>query len=1100
MDLETKYVKLDQHEHVLARPNMYIGSVEPDVYDTWVCAGEDITKQTVSVIPGLYKIYDEILVNAIDHVSRLKLQQATHQVRNIKIDIDQASGEVSIFNDGDGIEVELHKLHNVYIPELIFGYLLTSTNYDDAEEKTIGGQNGIGAKACNIFSQRFTLETVDAVRKKVYTQTWSNNMKDKTKPVIRACSKKPYTRITFLPDYTRFGLRNGLTDDMYALFVKRALDVCALTDADVNVYVNGVKVESKNFEKYTNLYDITTARVYDKVSERWEVIATASPNDVFEQVSFVNGVSTIRGGKHVDHIANQVCAALATYMNKKRGSKDAEIKQQHIKNNLMLFVKATIVNPVFDSQTKEFLTTPATKFGSKPEISDKFIEKLARTEVAERAIMHADAGTQKALKRTDGKKQSKIKGIPKLDDAHFAGTPKSDKCCLILTEGDSARATAIAGLAEVNRDYYGVYPLRGKLMNVKDVSASKLLENEEIQAIKKIMGLESGKVYGSLKELRYGRIVIMTDADEDGKHIKGLIMNLFHTLWPSLIDKGLLTSLLTPIIKVTSPDGKRALQFYNISDFEAWKHGNNNIGKWTIKYYKGLGTSSEAEAKTYFKNMKLAEYEIQDAGCTDALDLAFNKKRADDRKAWLKQSAGTVHYGDGVTVLSFKDFINKELVHFSVYDVKRSIPSVVDGLKPSQRKILYCCFKRNLVNETKVAQLSGYVSEHAAYHHGEASLQAAIINMAQDFVGSNNINLLLPNGMFGTRMSGKDASAPRYIFTALNPVTLNIFRTEDVNLLNYLDDDGYSVEPEFYVPVIPMVLVNGALGIGTGYSTSIPSYNPVDIINTVRDMIRSNGRCATLLVPWYRNFKGTVVADGTAFTCHGCYRITSDTTATITELPVGVWTDDYKEMLEKMVESSSLAEYRSTSTIHDVHIELKFKGAINRATFEKDFKLVTRILTSNMHLFNERGAITKYDSIQDIFEDFYRTRHRFYVKRKAATMAVLERDKKDADDKRRFIQLVINKTIPLLGMDTQAVEKTLDELKFERRDDGTFAHLLNMPIQSLTADRALALQKHAHALQTKLTQCADTSVEQLWLHDLTVLQGSLQNAAGIKTS
>ena len=199
----------------------------------------------------------------------------------------------------------------------------------------------------------------------------------------------------------------------------------------------------------------------------------------------------------------------------------------------------------------------------------------------------------------------------------------------------------------------------------------------------------------------------------------------------------------------------------------------------------------------------------------DMLDMAFSKKKANQRKEWLNSFTDGVHVDHNLSQVSYSDFVNKELILFSMADNARSIPSAVDGLKPSQRKVLFCCFKRKLTKEIKVAQLAGYVSEHAAYHHGEDSLHGTIINMAQDYCGSNNTNLLVPSGQFGTRLlGGKDAASPRYIFTRLDPLARLIFRESDESLTDNLDDDGLSIEPAYYVPVIPLVLVNGSDGIG----------------------------------------------------------------------------------------------------------------------------------------------------------------------------------------------------------------------------------------------------------------------------------------------
>ena len=826
--MASKYVKLDQREHVLTRPGMYIGSIETDPCDTWTFSEDEqrMVKKRINYIPGLFKVFDEILVNAVDHAVRLKSKlpsEVGHYVKNIKVIIHEDTGVIEVENDGDGIEVMKHPEHNIYIPELIFGNMLTSTNYDDTEEKIIGGQNGIGAKACNVFSEFFEIETVDATRKKHYIQRFENNMSSTLEPTIIKYTKKPFTTIRFKPDFKRFGMyvNDDTYKDMIQVMQKRVYDICAVTDKDVTVWLNNKKLEFKTFEKYVDMYigdKKDHVRVHEVVNDRWEVVASYNDFNGFEQISFVNGIWTLRGGKHVDYIANQITKKLIDLIGKRRKDVANHLKPQAVKDNLILFVKSTIVNPTFDSQSKETLTTPSSKFGSKAEISDKFIDKLYKTGIVEKLVEISAIQGNADLKKTDGKKRDTIRGIHKLDDANWAGTAKSQECTLILTEGDSAKTMVIAGLSKLGRDQYGVFPLRGKLMNVKDLTLKRILENEEINNLKKILGLESGKEYKSLADLRYGKIMILTDQDVDGSHIKGLLFNMFHTLWPSLLkDHNFITSMLTPIVKASARNNQ-VLSFYNLTDFENWRKDHSE-GNWHIKYYKGLGTSTEEEAIQYFTDMKAVDYIYSGQPSDDKIELAFNKKKADDRKQWLsaydKQS--TLDYKD--PQVSYEAFVDKDLIHFSNYDLERSIPSLCDGFKVSQRKILFSCFKKNLVDkEIRVAQLAAYVSENAAYHHGEASLQGAITSMAQEFVGSNNINLLLPNGQFGSRVGGgKDASQPRYIHTVLNPLTLKVFRKEDLSILKYLDEVDGNV-----LLLLKFKLLNYQLG--SGLRTSRPCW------------------------------------------------------------------------------------------------------------------------------------------------------------------------------------------------------------------------------------------------------------------------------------
>ena len=361
-----------------------------------------------------------------------------------------------------------------------------------------------------------------------------------------------------------------------------------------------------------------------------------------------------------------------------------------------------------------------------------------------------------------------------------------------------------------------------------------------------------------------------------------------------------------------------------VPEYEAWKDAiGSNASKFSVKYYKGLGTSTAAEARDYFSDLAThqLDFDLLREGDGDLVDMAFSKKRVEDRKTWLRSLEPGAFVDYGVDALAYKDFVHKELSLFSVADNQRSIPCVVDGLKPSQRKVLFACFKRKLKREIKVAQLAGYVSEHSAYHHGEASLTGTIVGMAQDFVGSNNVNLLAPCGQFGTRiMGGKDAAFSRYIFTKLEAVARKVFHPDDDAVLKYLDDDGQSIEPNYYVPVLPLALCNGADGIGTGWATSVPNYDPKQLIAVLRRMIAHAGddvdcdetsllaTCAAEdvgadgLAPSYRGFKGDVILKKAgSYQALGRVERLDDTKVLIDELPLRKWTHDYKQWLEQQI-------------------------------------------------------------------------------------------------------------------------------------------------------------------------------------------------------
>ena len=1131
--VEGKYKKYELLEHIQSLPDTYIGSTEFTKIKTYIYDDTDkkMVEKEITYIPGLLKIFDEVVVNAIDHSMRLKSEKKENikHVKNIKITIDKTSGKISIFNDGNGIDIHKHSEYNdIWIPELIFGELLTSTNYDKTQEKTWGGKNGFGAKLTNIFSKEFIIETIDHYTKKSYTQTFTNNMKERSKPQIKTSQKQPYTQITFLPDYERFGLKNGITEDIYNLFKRRIIDACATSNKDVSVYFNNEKLMIKDFEKYAELFINKSEQPlsYEVCNDRWEIVATLSKTGIHEQISFVNGINTIRGGRHVDYVSQNIIKRLVDLVQQK---KKKTVKSQHIKDNLIIFVKSIIVNPSFDSQSKETLTTQVSKFGSKCEVSDKFIDKLYKSGIVDKALSLTEFHDQKKLVKTDGKKTNKII-IPKLDDANFAGTKNSAECTLILTEGDSAKTMAISGLSVIGRDKYGVFPLRGKMMNVKDASIQKISDNAEITALKKILGLEQNKKYTDISNLRYGSIMIMTDQDHDGSHIKGLLFNIFQSLWNSLYQiDGFLTSMLTPIIKVTNKSD--VISFYNMSDYEKWSETDSaKRGNWKIKYYKGLGTSSDQEAKEYFKNMKKITYKYNE-NSDKKIDLAFNKKRADDRKLWLQNYDKNNVLDYTKNIVEYDTFINKEFIHYSNRDLERSINHICDGLKESTRKILFACIKRKLyTNEIKVAQLAGNVSEVTAYHHGENSLQQAIVGLAQIYVGTNNINILFPSGQFGSRIQGgNDSSSPRYIYTLLSQMTKLIFREDDSCVLNYLQEDGLTIEPEFYIPIIPMILVNGGIGIGTGFSTNIPQFNPEDIINSCINIcnaisvskININNESDinniyTIIdntdieeyIPYYLGFTGKIQKnDKQQFESKGIYEWIDDSSVIITELPLGIWTEDYKEYLESIITSNqfNLKSFESHYTAKNVKFILHFspgsRTLLNNQKFETNFKLVStkNLSINNMHLYSNKGAIKKYIDTKSIVKEWAKVRIEKYYHRKSIQVKKLEKDYNILSAKIRFIIDVIDGKIKIMNIKLNLLADRLVELNYpkiniiDNIDDNDnelikgYNYLIKMPISQLTMDRKIILEQEVENLKSKMDKLKSTNIENIWLNELNEL-------------
>ena len=471
--LSQQYQQKTDKEHILDNPDTYIGSVENVDANTWVYndSTNRIEWKEIEYIPGLYKLFDEGIVNCRDHVIRMIQSNNLEKkfVSYIETQIEE-NGTITMTNDGNGIDIAKHPEYNVWIPEMVFGHLRTSTNYNKNEKRIVGGKNGFGFKLVLIWSTYGKIETVDHIRGLKYVQEFHNNLDTIDPPTItKFTSSKPYTKVIFKPDYHRFGIQ-GLTPDMVSLLKKRVYDIGAVTDHSIKkikISYNNTLIPVKNFQQYIDLYigaKDKSKRIYEHPDERWEYAVAMSPTHEYMQVSFVNGICTFKGGKHVDYITNQIVRKLCDYIEKK---KKVKVNSNSIKEQLLLFLRCDIENPSFDSQTKDYMNTPHAKFGSSCTVSDAFIEKIAKMGVMETACSLTEAKENKMAKKTDGSKTKNVRGIQNFIDANYGGTVHSKDCVLILCEGLSALSGIVSGLSSDDRNTIGIYPLKGKLLNTR---------------------------------------------------------------------------------------------------------------------------------------------------------------------------------------------------------------------------------------------------------------------------------------------------------------------------------------------------------------------------------------------------------------------------------------------------------------------------------------------------------------------------------------------------------------------------------------------------------------------------------------------------------
>lgn len=608
----SQYKKLSEVEHVLARPGMYLGSVNSTTQLSWILEQGRMIERDMKFTPALLKMFDEIVSNSVDEHLR------SGNVSVIRVNLYPMTGEIVIKDDG-GIPVKKHPEYDSYIPEMIFSEFRTGSNFGD-EDRTTAGLNGLGSKLTSVFSKEFKVDTSDG--KNRFVQVFRDNLSQRGKAVIQPSTDKG-TTISFTPDYER--LQCELDEGTMQKIERRVYDIAGC-NPKIKVYFNDQLLKLAKFDDYVALFsDLFVVDSQDK----FEVALAACPNSEFKQVSFVNGVDTFNGGTHIDYVANQITLKVREFIKKKH---KVDVKPNIIKQQMFLFVKCSINAPMFTSQTKEFMSSEVRNYGSSYSPSDKFIKKVLESDVVQKVLDWVEGEKHRAelaeLRNLNKVTQTTnfLKRITKFDDA----TSKDrSQCAIYFTEGDSAKNTIMSAR---NASIHGAFPMRGKLLNVRDVDVKKLAASEEFQNIMAIIGLKIGQKVESLTDLRFPKIIQLTDADADGSHIAGLFFNMMHQFWPELFTLGAIYRMNTPLIIATV--GKVTHEFFNVASYTDWAL---TAPKHKHKFYKGLGGYDTKDFKRFLDNDQkyLVQITIEDDEDVKALDIAFDKKMADQRKIWL---------------------------------------------------------------------------------------------------------------------------------------------------------------------------------------------------------------------------------------------------------------------------------------------------------------------------------------------------------------------------------------------------------------------------------------------------------------------------------
>lgn len=1146
---ESDYSSLSDIDHVYEKAGMYIGSDTNLARDDWLLDLETMKMKyrEIEFVPACERIYIEILGNAVDHCN--KSLRAGCPIGPITIILNKKS--VSIKNIGLPIPIELKSGTKMYIPEYIFGNLRTSTHYTETSSQSIG-INGVGGKVANIFSTRFEVIVENAIMKKRYVQVWENNMKVCNKPdITKFDGVESSVTVNYFLEFKRFGLKE-YTPEAFELFARHAADVSFT--GKLNVIFNDHEFNYSDIKEYSRLYygDAVNKSIVhyqypnkkSKVADL-ELIVIDTP-DQGSHVSFVNCILTKNGGVHLNAAYKAVCEPIINMINENIMKKmlklgyDQKEKKSHtinlndVKPHISILLSCKVVDPDFDSQSKNFLNKPAPKIT----IKNDTLQPVFDWNLVKRLYMTLDAKQMTNLSKTDGKMgwhvDVDIKGFRDADNAGEKN--KALDCTLCLTEGQSGAGYVNYYIATFpnGSSNYGVLPLRGKCLNTTNAEDKQINKNKEIIALKAVLGLKEGVDYTipeNFNKLRYGKVMICTDSDVDGKHITGLIINILYCRFPSLLHiPGFLIYKRTPILRMTK--NKKVIKFYTQREYDVWYKKQITAGTekgWSDKYFKGLGTSTRNDVIDDKLDEKLVTFVFDGSEAEDAISLAFRSDRRDDRKKWIMEWVER-HDVDSLTQMPISLFIRYEMIKFSQLDNKRSIPKHMDGFKESHRKIMAGSHKAFHIGpldkkyeEYNVCDLDSYCKKKMVYHHGNDILSHVLIGMARNYIGSNNIPLFKDIGQFGTRLeNGADASAPRYLNTYPASLLPYIFVQDDHDLLTPMIDEGKPIEPKYFLPIIPNILVNGSKGIGTGFSTFVPCHNPVDIISWLK--LRLTGKVDLPTInPWYRGFTGHItiidrrkkkdknddislvnidvdleseeISDGfedepeyeytlnkknplLSFVVTGLYT-TTNKSIIITELPIGMSPDQYKKKLEKLLEEKKIKKYHDRCDVDKIEFEIK--GFKLNPSYQSLF-IRKRYSLSNMVLLDENDKPIKYNTANDIIETFYNNRLPYYELRKKTKLDKYQHELDKLNNKIKFVNAIANKELIYQNVPKNMVYEKLTELGIPH------AIFDNAKIPDLCKEDVSDLTGKVSNLTKEYQKLSKTSVADLWLTDLKAFE------------
>ena len=1138
-----------ESKRALHRSSIYIGSSKSEIRKVHVISRDEENNYTARIVTtnlpeGIERVYLETLVNACDIMKEARLDGCV----DTPIIVDTTDSKVTIRNGGKLLPITKNLETGRYIPEEAFGVLGTSSNYNKYinttaydetinEDKSILGRNGVGAKLANIMSKKFDL--LIAIGTQRYAQYWSDNMSEVSSPNIYDTKDiDNFVQISYELDFLRFEGRTEYTKSDIDLFMSHCIDMACISR--LKFIFNGEEIEPISFQEYVNIIYGEVPVIYGYIWKNYNPKVTYNVDELIKEghpplleyacidtpdkgkfISFVNGSVTRDGGTHVDAVYKAVGAIYLADINKQHNRTKLSLK--YIKKHLSVIVTANVNGiPEMNGNTKTKLTSPSFSV----QLSDENKVVLDTFSLKNMLEAELEAGTIRAL----GVKTSRHVGlkVPKLIDAIYASKPKNKRpddkpVILIITEGDSAALFADVYIGD-DRKHYGILPVRGKTINARKHTTEKVLKNKEYQSIVASMGLNEGMDYNDdevFNSTRYDKILIAADQDSDGEHIKGLLITLLHKRFPGIVERGLCIEVLISFIMVVTK-GKQRLGFFHPKDYENWLENNPNpkTKGWKTKYLKGLGSYNDADIRHDREFFRCVPVDF-DETADKSLELAFGASTADARKHWILDYDG--HAPRIEDTLPITDFVNNHLVRHAVDNIERTIP-MFDGMKQSIRKVMSACFDKWKMKNGQICKtvgLMGNVFENMDYHHGDDSLISSICRMVCQYPGSNNLPLLLGDGQFGNRKGFKSAK-PRYTSVGSQSWWPHMFPKSDLDITPRLASDGVNIEYIYIPQVLPIILINGARSLATGWRSFIPSANPKHIATYYKKKLM--GENPSMFKPWYRGYHGKVrtvltsriksilaeyadikhvpeiptekldeylpselnkeillgnAVDGTDAThsmiIDGCFDVSDNGMVTITEIPVGIEINRYILWLKELLEEKSIKYFEDNSSDEN-GINIVIKGFPNPTLKTLGLQKIRKL--SDLTLLNEQGKPVTFSNIKELADVWYKWRLAQYPIKKAHMVKEYTQNIKSISNRVKYINLVLKGTIKVNN-------RPKDEWKLDiEKHDVEYDLVKHMKISQLTKEKVEQLNMEFNTMQEKLDILTAKTPEELWLEDI----------------